>query len=182
MHPDGPVRDIHVVGHPVLSTSGDLVEFVGTVIDVTERKRAEEELRTSELERARAEHALRRSQKMEAIGTFAGGIAHDFNNILGAILGFGELARGKLCEGKALDDELEQVMHASNRGKRLVEQILAFSRSGVGSAFRCMWSRWWRRRWRCSRRRCRRACGWSRSSVPAMPPWWAMPHRCTRWR
>ena len=50
MHPDGPVRDIHVLGHPVLSTSGDLVEFVGTVIDVTERKRAEEELRRSEME------------------------------------------------------------------------------------------------------------------------------------
>ena len=45
-----PVRDIHVVGHPVLSTSGHLVEFVGTVIDVTERKRAEEELRRSEAE------------------------------------------------------------------------------------------------------------------------------------
>src|SRR5579863_3575250 len=50
VHPDGPVRDIHVVGHPVLSTSGRLVEFVGTVIDVTERKRAEEELRRSEME------------------------------------------------------------------------------------------------------------------------------------
>jgi len=44
VHPDGPVRDIHVVGHPVLSRSGHLVEFVGTVIDVTERKRAEQEL------------------------------------------------------------------------------------------------------------------------------------------
>src|SRR6266478_5606027 len=50
VHPDGPVRDIHVEGHPVLSTSGHLVEFVGTVIDVTERKRAEEELRRSEAE------------------------------------------------------------------------------------------------------------------------------------
>jgi len=50
VHLDGPVRDIHVVGHPVLSTSGHLVEFVGTVIDVTERKRAEEELRRSEME------------------------------------------------------------------------------------------------------------------------------------
>src|SRR5258708_2840728 len=50
VHPDGPVRDIHVVGHPVLSTSGHLIEFVGTVIDVTERKRAEEELRRSEAE------------------------------------------------------------------------------------------------------------------------------------
>jgi PAS domain S-box-containing protein len=50
VHPDGQVSDIHVVGHPVLSPSGDLVEFVGTVIDVTERKRAEEERRRSEME------------------------------------------------------------------------------------------------------------------------------------
>src|SRR5260221_3455523 len=50
VHPDKGVRDIHVVGHPVLSTSGHLLEFVGTVIDVTERKRTEEELRRSEME------------------------------------------------------------------------------------------------------------------------------------
>ncbi|HEY6770362.1 MAG TPA: sigma 54-interacting transcriptional regulator, partial [Candidatus Sulfotelmatobacter sp.] len=50
VHPGGAIRDIHVVCHPVLSTSGHLVEFVGTVIDVTERKRAEEERRSSERE------------------------------------------------------------------------------------------------------------------------------------
>jgi PAS domain S-box-containing protein len=50
VHPGGAIRDIHVVCHPVLSTSGHLVEFVGTVIDVTERKRAEEERRRSEME------------------------------------------------------------------------------------------------------------------------------------
>jgi PAS domain S-box-containing protein len=54
VHPDGSVRDIHVVGHPVLSTAGNLDEFVGTVIDVTERKRAEEERRRSEMETADA--------------------------------------------------------------------------------------------------------------------------------
>jgi PAS domain S-box-containing protein len=48
IHPTGDVKDIHVVGHPVFSPSGDLLEFVGTVIDVTERKRAEEKLRQSE--------------------------------------------------------------------------------------------------------------------------------------
>jgi formate hydrogenlyase transcriptional activator len=50
VHPGGAIRDIHVVCHPVLSASGHLVEFVGTVIDVTERKRAEEERRRSEME------------------------------------------------------------------------------------------------------------------------------------
>jgi PAS domain S-box-containing protein len=44
VHPDKGVRDIHVVGHAVLNRSGDLCEFVGTVIDITERKRAEQEL------------------------------------------------------------------------------------------------------------------------------------------
>jgi PAS domain S-box-containing protein len=50
VHPDGRVRDIHVVAHPVLCTAGHLREFVGTVMDVTERKRAEEELRRREME------------------------------------------------------------------------------------------------------------------------------------
>jgi PAS domain S-box-containing protein len=48
--PGGEFRDIHQVGHPVLSPSGDLVEFVGTVMDVTERKQAEEKIREQEME------------------------------------------------------------------------------------------------------------------------------------
>src|SRR6266446_2531095 len=50
VHPGGAVRYIHSIGHPVFSPSGDLIEYTGTVIDVTERKRAEEELRRSEIE------------------------------------------------------------------------------------------------------------------------------------
>jgi len=50
VHPGGAVRDIQSIGHPVFSPTGELIEFTGTVIDVTERKRAEEELRRSELE------------------------------------------------------------------------------------------------------------------------------------
>jgi PAS domain S-box-containing protein len=46
IHPDGQIRDIHVVGHPVLDASGDVAEFVGTVIDWTERKQADEERQT----------------------------------------------------------------------------------------------------------------------------------------
>jgi PAS domain S-box-containing protein len=50
VHPGGAVRDIHSIGHPVFSPSGDLIEYTGTVIDVTERKQAEEERRRSEME------------------------------------------------------------------------------------------------------------------------------------
>jgi len=64
VHPGGEIRDVHVVGHPVLSPSGDLVEFVGTVIDVTERKRAEETLR-------RSEGYLAEAQRMTGSGSWA---------------------------------------------------------------------------------------------------------------
>jgi PAS domain S-box-containing protein len=53
--PDGTLKWIHSVGHPVVNASGDLLQFVGTVIDITERKRAEEELRTSEAHLAEAQ-------------------------------------------------------------------------------------------------------------------------------
>jgi PAS domain S-box-containing protein len=55
IHPGGEIRDLHVIGHPVLSLSGDLVEFVGTVMDITERKRAEGALRRSEAYLAEAQ-------------------------------------------------------------------------------------------------------------------------------
>jgi len=106
---------------------GDRRFFVSLARDISERKEAE-------AGHARLEAELRRAQKMEAIGTLAGGIAHDFNNILGAILGYGEIAQWKIAGGRLLDDELDQVMQAGQRGKRLVEHILAFSRSGVGTS------------------------------------------------
>jgi len=64
VHPDKGDRDIHVVGHAVLDRSGDVHEFVGTVFDVTERKRAEEELRQSEAYLAEA-------QKLSHTGSWA---------------------------------------------------------------------------------------------------------------
>jgi PAS domain S-box-containing protein len=89
--------------------------------DVTDRKRAEEAL-------ARSEKQLRHTQKMEAIGTLAGGIAHDFNNILGAILGYSELALTQVSQDERVKSYLEEVVTAGIRAKELVKQILAFSR------------------------------------------------------
>jgi signal transduction histidine kinase/ActR/RegA family two-component response regulator len=89
-----------------------------------EREQAEEVLREQQRQ-------LQQAAKMEAIGRLAGGVAHDFNNILGAILGYGEMAQKNL-EGRAVRRHVDQVMQAGARGKGLVERILAFSRSGLG--------------------------------------------------
>jgi PAS domain S-box-containing protein len=80
MHPDGPVKDIHVVGHPVLSTCGHLVEFVGTVIDVTERRRAEQE-------RARlrqVETDLAHISRVSTVGEMAASLAHEVKQPMAA--------------------------------------------------------------------------------------------------
>jgi PAS domain S-box-containing protein len=82
VHPDGPVRDIHVVAHPVLSTSGHLVEFVGTVIDVTERRRAEQE-------RARLRHLeadLAHTNRVSTLGEMAASLAHEIKQPIAAAI------------------------------------------------------------------------------------------------
>ncbi len=77
---------------------------------------------------------LHQSQKLEALGTLAGGIAHDFNNILGAVLGYGELAVEQTTAGTPLRRYVENIVLAANRARELVARILAFSRPGIASA------------------------------------------------
>ncbi len=116
---------VRIRGVCVRDTRGSPLRMAGSIEDISERKRAERE-------RQRLELQLRQAQKLEAIGTLAGGIAHDFNNILGAILGYGELARAGAGENAPLRRHIEGVMTAALRAKSLVERILAFSRSGGG--------------------------------------------------
>lgn len=73
------------------------------------------------------EQRLRQSEKMEALGQLAGGIAHDFNNILGAIIGYAEMASDDAAEGSRLEKNLEQILSAGERARRLIKQILSFS-------------------------------------------------------
>src|SRR5881275_1535785 len=115
---------LQVRGRCMRDASGKVQRFVGSAIDITARKNAE-------AEKERLEIQLRQSQKMEAIGTLAGGIARDFNNILGAILGYGELAQQRSAPNTPLRRYLDNVMHAAGRAKALVERILGFSRSGL---------------------------------------------------
>jgi PAS domain S-box-containing protein len=122
---DGEWRWVHARGRCVRDAEGAPCRFVGSAIDITAHKQAQ-------IDKEHLEAQLRQSQKMEAIGTLAGGIAHDFNNILGAILGYGEMAHRQSAEGSAMRRYLDNVMHAAGRAKDLVDRILGFSRSGLG--------------------------------------------------
>jgi len=95
--------------------------FLVQILDITA-------LRTTESLLSSRERMLQQAQKLEAIGTFAGGIAHDFNNILSPIMGYAELATDKCTPGEEMHEFLHQIVLASQRAKRLVEQILLFSR------------------------------------------------------
>jgi len=72
------------------------------------------------------------SQKLEALGTLAGGIAHDFNNVLGAVLGYGELAMQDAAAGSAQHRHLDKIIVAANRARELVARIRACSEIPVG--------------------------------------------------
>jgi len=100
----------------------NITEIQGIVRDISRLKNAQEE-------KERLERNLRQSQKMEALGTLAGGIAHDFNNILGAILGYTELASETAGENAEEKEYLQAVLVATERARNLIQQILTFSRN-----------------------------------------------------
>ncbi|HWL68405.1 MAG TPA: two-component system VirA-like sensor kinase [Geminicoccus sp.] len=91
------------------------------------------ERQRAEMERAALAIRLAQAERMEAIGTLAGGIAHNFNNILGAILGYAEMAAQALTVGSQVHRHVEAVHTAGMRAKLLVDQILTFSRRGEGN-------------------------------------------------
>jgi PAS domain S-box-containing protein len=80
VHPGGEVREIHTIGHPVLSRSGEVVEFVGTVMDVTERRQAEKER-----ERLRQVQAdLAHINRATTMGELTASLAHEINQPIAA--------------------------------------------------------------------------------------------------
>jgi hypothetical protein len=117
---DGTEIPVEIGLNPV--QVGERLVVIASLVDISARLAAERAARE-------AEERLRQTRKLESLGTLAGGIAHDFNNVLLAIVGYTELAGRQLGEGDAgARADLDQVLRAADRGRQLVQRILAFSR------------------------------------------------------
>ncbi len=116
----GEMRDIFITVSMIPKTN----KTVASLLDITDRKRAEKEMKA-------LEEQLRQSQKMEAVGRLAGGIAHDFNNILTIIQGYSQLSLYELKGDDPLRENIEGIKKSTERASGLIRKILAFSRRQV---------------------------------------------------
>ena len=96
---------------------GRAIRMLGTIADVTERRRTDEK--------------LSQAQRMEAVGRLAGGIAHDLNNMLTAIVGFSTLLDQDLDVGDSRRRDVAEIMKAADRSATLTRSLLAFARREI---------------------------------------------------
>jgi len=136
---DGVYRWALSTAAPRFGDDREFLGYIGSVIDITDRKQAEQVLqRANEMlearieaalaERAAAEAQLRQSQKMEAIGKLTGGVAHDFNNVLQVIAGNLQLLTRDVAGSLRGEQRLDTAIAALSRGSKLASQLLAFGR------------------------------------------------------
>lgn len=120
---DGEYRWVIDSAAPRIGPDRAFLGFIGSVIDITDRIRAEEERRQLE---AQILHA----QKLESLGVLAGGIAHDFNNLLTSMLGYASLALMQLPNESPACSMLHEIEKAAQRAGELTQQMLAYSGKG----------------------------------------------------
>jgi two-component system, cell cycle sensor histidine kinase and response regulator CckA len=118
IRPDGEVRHVFCRGVAVVDDAGCVVGMRGGILDITDRKRLEEQ--------------LRHVQKMEAIGQLAAGIAHNFNNLLSIVLPNAELCRAEAPP--SIQRALGDIEHAASRATEMVRQLMLFARHEVSDA------------------------------------------------
>lgn len=134
-------RYVDFIYQPIFDADGSVVSLFVQGQDITEQRRAEEELRQLNAtleqrvsqaiaEREHAEEQLRQAQKMEAVGQLTGGIAHDFNNLLTVITGNLDIAQRSLAKGDVvrLPRLIDNAQKGADRAAALTQRLLAFSR------------------------------------------------------
>ena len=116
---DGSHFSAEYWSHPIFK-DGVCVGAVVTFLDITDKKQADE--------------TIRRTQKMDALGKLTGGIAHDYNNMLGVVLGYSELLQDALSDQPKLVEYIHEINHAGERGAKLTQKLLAFTRQESSAA------------------------------------------------
>lgn len=114
---DGKPVFMELKSYPVKDIKGKTESVIELSNDITEKKRLENQ--------------LYHSQKMEAIGQLTGGVAHDFNNILNVIIGFTDIMGMKIPADDPLREPLDEIFKAAERGAKLNQSLLAFSRKQI---------------------------------------------------
>ncbi len=118
------IRWVYACGRGRRDASGRPVGTSGVVIDITERKLAEEQLKLLQQE-------LQQAQKMEAVGQLAGGVAHDFNNLMHVVMSYAELADFQLPAESPAKRHLKMILQAAKRATDVTGQLLAFGRKQI---------------------------------------------------
>ncbi len=114
---DGSLVDVIASAAPLLGPNGEVTGTMGMLVDITERKQLEEQ--------------LRQAVKMEGIGRLAGGVAHDFNNLLTVIGGRTYLLLSQMSADDAMRRDVELIQQTGERAAALTRQLLAFSRKQI---------------------------------------------------
>ena len=113
VHPGGEIREIQSIGHPVFGPTGDVVESVGTVMDVTERRRAEEE-----------RQALAHANRITTVGQLTASIAHEVNQPIAAVVTNAQAALRWLVMQPPDAEEVRQALdRIVSNGRRAGEVI-----------------------------------------------------------
>lgn len=110
-----------VVIDPILNDVGQLIGFAKITRDITDKRRAQDELHA-------AQHALYRAQKMEVLGRLTGGLAHDFNNFLTIISGAAELLQNPRLATDKRDRYVKTIAETATHASQLTRQMLTYAR------------------------------------------------------